>query len=103
MITPYYDRELAVYQTVKFIYMRVGESKSPQGPQWEKEPKEEEKCWGSEIPPLRDTAGYKASAIRQQILPGLLKSCLLFSLIFPKPEENTDQWEIYERRQKFFF
>lgn len=70
MITPYYDHELAVYQSVRFTDIRIGDSKSPQGPQWEREANEEEKYYESEVPPLRDTAGYEASAIRQQILPG---------------------------------
>lgn len=31
MIAPYYDHELAVYQIVLFVEMKIGDRKSPQG------------------------------------------------------------------------
>lgn len=43
MIAPYYDHELAVYQIVLFVEMRIGDSKSPQGSRWERESNEKDK------------------------------------------------------------
>ena len=42
MIIPYNDHELAVYQIILFVYMRVGDSKTPQGPWSERKSNEEE-------------------------------------------------------------
>lgn len=43
MIAPYYGHELAVYQIVLFVEMRIGDSKSPQGSRWERESNEKDK------------------------------------------------------------
>lgn len=71
MITSYHDHELAAYQIVRFVDRRVGDSKSPQGPQWERESNEEEKSWKKslEVPPLLGFAESEGSASRHQTLP----------------------------------
>lgn len=70
MITPSYDHEPAVCQIVRFIDMRVGDTESPQGPQWKRN-QMRRKVLKEEggVPPLWGTAGYEASAISPQIVP----------------------------------